>query len=271
MTGCLSNNRNKNFAEGPHHDKNNQVGFPWRKKYCCNCCKCIAHNWIQTCCNILLFKAEAVVLKHFLCIPRVGFFGMLFLTSSITSSISVVFFIFLVPFFVVDFYVISMLLYIMKLTQWGREVHSFMLDFRSLFHILCYFYIQLHDFSLLKDFPMVLSWSTPDCSLSLTHQNGNAVYRLVRFHGLAVLLFSFLIFREKLLGVTVFMLGEFRGKRRNLSSYVEITFISYLKKNINSKLIFNFGVADIKIMHVWLWKRVFMCVCVCFVFYYSCS
>lgn len=28
MTGCLSNNENKNFAEGPHHDKNNQVGFP---------------------------------------------------------------------------------------------------------------------------------------------------------------------------------------------------------------------------------------------------
>ena len=81
----------------------------------------------------------------------------------------------------------------------------------------------------LKDFPMILSWLTP-CSFSLTQQNGNAVYRLVRRHGLASLLFSFLIFREKLLGVTVFMLGEFRGKRRNLSSYIEITFNSYFKK-----------------------------------------
>lgn len=226
MTGCLSNNRNKNFAEGPHHDKNNQVGFPWRKKYCCNCCKCIAHNWIQTCCNILLFKAEAVVLKHFLCIPRVVFWHAFPYLINHLFHLCCIFY-FPGAFFVVDFYVISMLLYITKHTQWGREVHSFMLDFRSLFHILCYFCIQLHDFSLLKDFPMVLSWSMPDCSLSLTHQNGNAVYRLVRCHGLAILLFSFLIFREKLLGVTVFMLGEFRGKRRNLSSYIEITFISY--------------------------------------------
>ena len=31
MTGGLSNNKNKNYAEGPQHGKNNQVRSPGRK------------------------------------------------------------------------------------------------------------------------------------------------------------------------------------------------------------------------------------------------
>ena len=92
----------------------------------------------------------------------------------------------------------------------------------------------------------------------------NAAYRLVRCHGLAILLFSFLIFREKLLGVTVFMLGEFRGKRRNLSSYIEITFISYLKKILTVRSSSILGLLILKLCMCDCEREVCVCVFVLF-------
>ena len=66
----------------------------------------------------------------------------------------------------------------------------------------------------------------------------------------------------------MFVLGEFRGKIRNLPSYIRIIFISYFFLIFNNKpIIFNFLVAGIEIVYVWLWKGGFHFV----LFYYSCS
>lgn len=171
----------------------------------------------------------------------------------------------LLCFCAVNCYVICTLFYIAK--HMRGNYFGFLLGLYILLCLISTSYVMFasNSTTFLKDFPMILSWFTP-CSFSLTHQYGNEVFRLVRYHSLAILHFFFP--REKLVGFTVFVLGEFKEIIRNLSSHIRIIFITF-KKNFNTKLIiFIFWLLVLN-----LWKRAcekkFLVVFV-FLFYYFC-